>query len=115
MPGKFHLKKGSNGQFHFNLLASNGQVILSSEHYKAHASAINGIESVRKNATREGAFELRESSNGKHYFVLKATNGQVVGQSQMYTSLSSAENGCESVRNHAPQATLLDESTTAET
>ena len=29
-PGKFHLKKVSNGQFHFNLLASNGQVILSS-------------------------------------------------------------------------------------
>lgn len=115
MSGKFHLKKGSSGQFHFNLLASNGQVILSSEHYKAHASAINGIESVRKNATREGAFEMRESSSGKPYFVLKATNGQIIGQSQMYASLSSAEKGCESVRNHAPQATLLDESTAAAT
>lgn len=111
MSGKFQLKKSSNGQFHFNLLASNGQVVLSSEQYKAHASALNGIESVRKNAEREGAFEIREASNGKHYFVLKATNGQIVGQSQMYASQHSAEQGCDSVRRHAPAAVLEDEST----
>ncbi|WP_312234708.1 YegP family protein, partial [Stutzerimonas nitrititolerans] len=50
MSGKFQLKKASNGQFHFNLLAGNGQVVLSSEQYQAHASALNGIDSVRKNA-----------------------------------------------------------------
>lgn len=111
MSGKFQLKKTSNGQFHFNLAASNGQVVLSSEQYKAHASAMNGIDSVRKNAVREGAFEIKDSSNGKHYFVLKASNGQVIGQSQMYTSLHSAEQGCESVRRHAPEAVLHDEST----
>ncbi|MCF7201343.1 YegP family protein [Pseudomonas oligotrophica] len=113
MSGKFQLKKASNGQFHFNLLAGNGQVILSSEQYKAHASALNGIESVRKNAVREGAFEVKQASNGKHYFVLKATNGQVVGQSQMYASLASAEQGCDSVRRHAPDAALADESLAA--
>ncbi|WP_312595063.1 YegP family protein [Stutzerimonas nitrititolerans] len=111
MSGKFQLKKASNGQFHFNLLAGNGQVVLSSEQYQAHASALNGIDSVRKNAVRDGAFEIRQASNGKHYFVLKASNGQVVGQSQMYTSASSAQQGCDSVRRHAPDATLQDEST----
>ncbi len=50
MPGKFELKKAKDGQFHFNLLATNGQVILSSEMYKAKDSALNGIESVQKNA-----------------------------------------------------------------
>lgn len=110
MSGKFQLKKSSNGQFHFNLLASNGQAILASEQYQAHASALNGIDSVRKNALRDGAFEVKESSNGKYHFVLKATNGQIIGQSQMYASLSSAEHGCESVRNHAPRAVLQDES-----
>ncbi|MBT1119843.1 YegP family protein [Stutzerimonas nitrititolerans] len=111
MSGKFQLKKASNGQFHFNLLAGNGQVVLSSEQYQAHASALNGIDSVRKNAVRDGAFEIRQASNGKHYFVLKATNGQVIGQSQMYTSASSAQQGYDSVRRHAPDATLQDEST----
>ncbi|MFM2398121.1 MAG: hypothetical protein RL341_278, partial [Pseudomonadota bacterium] len=50
MAGKFELKKTSNGEFMFNLLASNGQVILTSETYKAKASANNGIESVRNNS-----------------------------------------------------------------
>ncbi|QLF93271.1 YegP family protein [Pseudomonas sp. ABC1] len=110
MSGKFHLKKAQNGQFHFNLLASNGQVILTSEQYKAHASALNGIDSVRRNAVREGAFEIKTSSNDKQYFVLKATNGQVVGQSQMYASAASCNAGVESVKKNAPEAALLDES-----
>jgi hypothetical protein len=50
MSGKFVLKRGAKDGFHFNLLAGNGQVIASSEHYESKASALNGIESVRKNA-----------------------------------------------------------------
>lgn len=49
MSGKFQLKKVSSGQLHFVLAASNGQIILPSEQYKAHASALAGIDSVRKN------------------------------------------------------------------
>jgi uncharacterized protein YegP (UPF0339 family) len=47
---KFVLKKGSTGKFHFNLLATNGQVIATSEAYESKAAALNGIESVKKNA-----------------------------------------------------------------
>jgi uncharacterized protein YegP (UPF0339 family) len=47
---KFVLKKGSTGKFHFNLLAGNGQVIATSETYESKAAALNGIESVQKNA-----------------------------------------------------------------
>ena len=50
MAGKFVLKKGSTGKFHFNLLASNGQVIATSEAYESKSAALNGIESVQKNA-----------------------------------------------------------------
>ncbi len=50
MAGKFVLKKTSNGNFHFNLLASNGQVIASSEQYTTKAAAMNGIASVKSNA-----------------------------------------------------------------
>jgi uncharacterized protein len=48
--GKFVLKKGSSGKFHFNLLAANGQVIATSEAYESKQAAVNGIESVKKNA-----------------------------------------------------------------
>lgn len=110
MSGKFELKKAKDGQFYFNLLAGNGQVILSSEMYKAKDSALNGIDSVKKNAQREGAFESKTSSNDKHYFVLKATNGQVVGQSQMYSGAAACKGGIESVQNNAPGAETDDQS-----
>src|SRR6202046_2349063 len=50
MAGKFVLTKGSTGKYHFNLVASNGQVIATSETYERKQSALNGIESVKNNA-----------------------------------------------------------------
>lgn len=50
MAGKFELFTDKGGQWRFNLKASNGQVIASSEGYSSKASALNGIESVRTNA-----------------------------------------------------------------
>lgn len=47
--GKFVVKKVNSG-IKFDLLATNGQVIATSEGYKAHASCMNGVESVKKNA-----------------------------------------------------------------
>jgi uncharacterized protein YegP (UPF0339 family) len=48
--GKFELKTTKSGQFMFNLKAGNGQIIATSEHYTTKAAALNGIESVKKNA-----------------------------------------------------------------
>ena len=109
MASKFHLKKASNEQFHFNLHASNGEIVLTSELYKAKTSAIDGIESVRKNSQREGAFEVKVATNGKHYFVLKATNGQVVGQGQMYASKATADAGVAAVKRYAGDAPISDD------
>ena len=50
MAAKFVLKKGSTGKFSFSLVATNGQVIATSESYESKASAVNGIESVKRNA-----------------------------------------------------------------
>ena len=50
MAGKFVMKKGNSGKFHFNLVASNGQVIASSENYETRSSAMSGIESVKRHA-----------------------------------------------------------------
>ena len=50
MAAKFELKKDAAGKFRFNLKAANGEIIATSEAYERKASALNGIESVRKNA-----------------------------------------------------------------
>lgn len=109
MAGMFELKKNRGGEFVFNLKAGNGQVLLASEGYTAKASALNGIESVRKNASTDDRFDRRTASNGKPYFVLTATNGQVIGQSQMYSASDAMENGIRSVRENAPVAKVADE------
>ena len=54
MAGKFVLKKGTTGKFHFNLQAGNGQVIATSEAYESRESALKGIESVKANAPGAG-------------------------------------------------------------
>ncbi len=107
--GKFVITKRTNDEFQFNLKAANGQVILTSEGYVTKASCENGIESVKKNASDDNRFDRKTSTNGKFYFNLKASNGQVIGSSQMYESEASRDNGIDSVKTNAPEATVVDE------
>lgn len=107
--GKFVISQRTNGDYQFNLKATNGQVILTSQGYASKASCMNGVESVRTNSQEDGRYDRQTSSNGKFYFNLKASNGQVVGSSQMYESEASRDNGIASVKNNAPDATVEDE------
>jgi uncharacterized protein YegP (UPF0339 family) len=50
--GKYELAKNPDGKFQFTLHATNGQVIATSETYETRAAALNGINSVRKNAVQ---------------------------------------------------------------
>ena len=107
--GKFEITLRKNNEYQFNLKASNGQVILTSEGYTQKSGCMNGIESVKKNAPEDARYERKTASNGKSYFNLKATNGQVIGCSQMYESEASREKGIESVKKNAPDAVIDDQ------
>jgi uncharacterized protein YegP (UPF0339 family) len=108
MAGYYELKVAKNGEFFFNLVAGNGQNILKSEMYSSRSAAENGIASVQANCGEDGQYECKESSNGKPYFVLKAKNHQVIGQSQMYESESGCENGMESVKTNGSTTDVRD-------
>ena len=88
----------------WNLKATNGEVILTSQQYKSKSSAKKGISSVQSCAPSDASFERRTSKNGKGYFVVKARNGRIVGQSEQYNSAAALNNGIKSVRNNAPRA-----------
>lgn len=47
---KFELYLDKAGDYRFRLKARNGEIIAVSENYSARAGALNGIESVKKNA-----------------------------------------------------------------
>ncbi len=108
MPGTFEIKKAKDGQTFFHLRAANGQIVLASEMYKAKESVLNGIESVKKNAPLAERYEKLTSKNGKFYFTLKPANSQVIGNSEMYESESSRDQGIDSVMKNAPTAKIAD-------
>jgi len=108
MAAKFILKKTTKGKFVFNLKASNGLVILTSELYNSRSAALNGIDSVRKNSGKQTNFDCRTAKNGQPYFVLKAANKEIIGQSEMYSSPSSVAKGIASVMANAGRARVED-------
>ena len=108
MPAKFEIKAGRTGKFRFNLKASNGQVILTSEAYDTRGAASKGIQSVKKNAVNDKRFERKTAKDGSAYFVMKAANGEPIGKSEMYRTSRSMENGIVSVGKNAPEAPVVD-------
>ena len=71
-------------------------------------ACLKGIESVKKNASDDSKFKLKETSNSKWHFNLVAGNGQVIGTSQLYESENGAKKGIESVKNNAPEADIIE-------
>ena len=69
MAGKFALKVAKNGKFHFNLLAGNGQVILSSEMYETKSAAENGIAEIVKTLNTVVPYNWQDFFNERVYKV----------------------------------------------
>lgn len=90
-------------------MAGNGQIIMQSEMYETKAGALNGISSIQKNAADDARYERLTSKSDKPYFVLKAGNHKVIGQSQTYESEKGRDNGIESVKKNVPEATIEDQ------
>lgn len=105
----FETFEGLDGQYYFHLMAGNGENVLRSEGYTTLASAKKGMASVLANGNDKRNFDVREAKSGEFYFTLKAGNGEVIGQSQLYESKYNAERGARTVRalvrlEHSPKA-----------
>lgn len=108
MAGYFELKPAAGDKFSFNLKAANNQVVLTSETYTAKAAAQGGIEAVKKNAPDDARYQRKAAKDGSPYFNLTAANGQTIGKSEMYSSVSAMEKGIASVKTNAPTAAVKD-------
>ena len=117
--GKFVVKETNTG-IKFDLKAGNGEVIATSQVYTTEAACLNGIASVKENAsalvedqTVEGYEELKHpkyevylDKADEFRFRLKAKNGQVIATSEGYKSKASCMNGIDSVKRNAPDAEI---------
>lgn len=108
MLGKFEIYTDKAGEYRFRLKAGNGETILASEGYKAKAGCLNGVESVKKNAPVDAQYECKQTQTGKFMFNLKSPNGQVIGTSQSYETVTGRDSGVESVKKNAPDATVVE-------
>ncbi|MGM5630315.1 YegP family protein [Apibacter raozihei] len=104
----FEIFKDKTGNFRFRLKEKSGHTILSSESYTQKTNCQKGVSSVKRNSKNEDRFELKQASNKKWYFNLKAGNGQVVGTSDHYDSEASVKNAVKTVADIAPGADTVD-------
>lgn len=108
MPSKFEIMKRRAGQYTFNLLASNGISILSSEYFPSKAEVISNIEAVKKYAPNNQSYQRRPAAGDGTYFVLKGADGNILGRSKPYLSITGLEKGIASVKRNAPRAVVKD-------
>ena len=124
--GKFIISKAKTG-VKFNLVAGNGEIILTSEVYNTKVAAKNGIKSVQKNAaapvedqTETGfkkvanpKFEIYKDKRGEFRYRLKSGNGQIIGVGEGYKDKVGVSNGIKSIKSNAPAALIVDETVAA--
>ena len=118
--GKFVVREVNSG-IKFDLKATNGQVIASSEIYKSKASCLKGVNSVINNAPianledqtvedykveKNPKFEIYNDKAGEFRFRLKAKNGEIIATSEGYKTMDSCKNGVESVRKNAANSAI---------
>ncbi len=118
--GKFIIKATGTG-IKFDLKATNGQVVATSQVYKSLKSCKRGIASVMKNAavaqiedqTVEGfetlknpKFQIYKDKSDQFRFRLTARNGQIIAVGEDYTVLRNCINGVNSVIKNAPDASI---------
>ncbi len=103
----YELLMAKNGQWYFNLKAANGEIVGTSELYATQSNAERAVtvvstivaKTVQLGNAPTGAprFVTFQGLDGKYYFHLRAKNGEIVLQSQAYSSKSAAQKGVSSV------------------
>ncbi len=101
-------KREGDSPFSF-VFKEGDKVIIKSENYKAKKSALNGIESVRKNSQIDSRYELKEAKNGKFFFNIKASNGQIVGTSAFFNTKDERDKIIQKLKQEAKDAPLKEE------
>ncbi len=105
---KFETFLGKNNEHYFRLINGEGEVLLTSEGYTQKDNLLNGIESVKKNIASPANFEMKTAANGKHFFNLKAGNGQVISTSAMWDSPDLRDTWMKKMKTEVPQAQVME-------
>ncbi len=93
--GKFTIES-FNGEFSWDLKASNGQILCQAEGYTSKSGVLASIETFKKNV-RLGNFKCTKDKNEHYHYKLYSENGRVSAIGEAYTTKQSAESAANSV------------------
>ncbi|MCC9064676.1 YegP family protein [Flavobacterium piscisymbiosum] len=105
---KFVINKNANGEYQFDFIDNNDEIILSSGEYTRKYMCIKGVESVKLNSQDNTKFNRKTSRTNKRYFNIKAFNGKIIAISKMFEDKLSCDLEIESFIAKAPNALIED-------
>lgn len=105
----FQIKLSTDNQYYYVLRATgNNEIILTGERHTTKMACTQSIASVKSNAPFDARYQRLTAGNGQYYFNLKAGNGEKIGMSEMYNSITDRDRGVELVKAQAPTAGVVD-------
>ena len=102
--GKFVIEK-FDGEYSWDLKASNGQILCQAEGYTSKNGCMYSIETFKKNIV-EGQFKCIKDKNGHYCYKLYTANNRVCAVGESYTSKQSAESAANSVVSYYKNAKI---------
>ena len=102
-----NVKSDEDEMYFFELHASNGEKLLSSEEYTSYNGALRGIETHKANILR-GNFKITVSKKGDYIFKLLSGKNLLLCMGQNYATKAACESAIESAKRFAKTA-IVDE------
>ena len=106
--GKWVVEFKGHGEYLSKLLASNGEIMLSSEIYTTEEGARGGIATIIRGVDN-GKFVVYQDKNGNYYYKLKTANNRLLCVGEIYKSKDRCLKAVESVKRIAKESTVVDE------
>ena len=105
--GKWLIEKKSEGEYISKLLASNGEVMLSSEIYSSEEGARNGVQTIVR-GVENGNFIIYQDKSKNYYYKLKSTNNRIICVGEIYKEKDQCMKAVESVKRIAADCDIVD-------
>ena len=104
--GKFIIEK-YNGEFSWDLKASNGQILCQAEGYTSKSGCLYSIENLKKNI-ETGTFKCVKDKNGSYCYKLYTAQGRICAVGESYPTKQSAESAANSVVSFYKNAEIIE-------
>ena len=104
--GKFIVDK-YNGEYSWDLLATNGQILCQAEGYMSKVGVLNSIENFKRNV-ENGSFKVIKDKNENYHYIFYTPTGRVAAIGETYDSKQQAESAVYSVVSFYKNAQIVE-------